>query len=786
MRRVDGTRLTVAFLRRRIAQASVLVLLGFVLSATVVGLAVVRSSAQQAILDSVRADLGQKAYALQTGDPEAIEALGNMSGVTPVQDQQGDLIAGGLSRPVLVRATTSSSLELGILTRGTRPQHVGEVLVSESTAQSLGVAIGDTVQVRAGDVDTPGQVVGLSVDPANTATSTLVQMVEGSPEFRPTMWLSDVDFYAEPRLKPILDRRTAAYQSVKVLLETAAENRPHFLSAMRFVPAGCGLLLGVVLVSAATVLSRKWKTDTDALVAAGMAPARAWHRILSIAAGTVLAGEMIGGGAAAVALLVSRGAVSAWVGQHWVRIAVPWQEPGFVLGLTVLSALFAVPLVRLTRRWAESVAPGAAQRRWAPALAVLIAGAGLAAWVVLIRASTRPGGDRATALAPFAAALITATVPFVIAPILRLGLPTASRSLLQHLIGGLRPVAAAGAVVALFSSVWVAQTTHDANVGEAMSSPLEPAGSFVISEMPDAAIPTLVKLYRSFGGADVVQFRIPREPTLLLRVTGNKLISCMSEQGTRDPTSVPDDCFPRESPAPINRVLIGLPGSTPRADPHLVEGGKVGLLLFKIGDHSASRLADARAEADPVLGGNLPGLVVPADGDVAKEFSLTAGGTSEVALLDFSELTPHDQFLIRAAAIRLAPGAQTADGTDPTAYDRLRSVANTVSFLGATAVAVIVLLGGMATVLAHTLTRRTLVDLGSAARFRWGIVARWIAVPVIATALTIPLAILTASSGGRSSDASYGILWILPGVVGTAAFLVIAVAFLRVPQIASE
>ncbi|MGC4857600.1 hypothetical protein ACLQ24_30605, partial [Micromonospora sp. DT4] len=41
------------------------------------------------------------------------------------------------------------------------------------------------------------------------------------------------------------------------------------------------------------------------------------------------------------------------------------------------------------------------------------------------------------------------------------------------------------------SGYWSAQSTYDANVGEALSSPLEPAGSFVVSEMPDSSIQAL-------------------------------------------------------------------------------------------------------------------------------------------------------------------------------------------------------------------------------------------------------------------------------------------------------
>jgi hypothetical protein len=333
--------------------------------------------------------------------------------------------------------------------------------------------------------------------------------------------------------------------------------------------------------------------------------------------------------------------------------------------------------------------------------------------------------------------------------------------------------------------MWAAQNIYDANLGEALSSPLQPASSFVISDMPDTAVPALTALYRAHGGNAIISFRVPNEATTTLRVTAAEVVSCMGERHTQDPGDV-TDCFSQDSAAPINRVLLGAQGSAPRADPHLVDGGKVGLLDFRSGDRTASRLADTRAEADAVLGGNLPGLVVPLGGSVATEFGLEPIGMSEVVLMDFTNLEPRDQFFIRAAAIRLAPSADMQNGSDPTEYDRLRSVANTAAFLGALGTILIVMLGGAGLIVGHTLTRRTLIDVGAAPGRRLSIVARWTAVPLITMLLTIPLAILTVSSGAQRTAASYGVLWILPGVAGVAVSAVIGATFLRKPRTDTE
>ena len=188
-----------------------------------------------------------------------------------------------------------------------------------------------------------------------------------------------------------------------------------------------------------------------------------------------------------------------------------------------------------------------------------------------------------------------------------------------------------GAIVVLTGSVWPAGATYDANSGEAGSSLLEPASSFVISRMPDTPIPALTQLYRSLGGNDIARYGIPDESTAQLRVTGKQVVNCMAELRTLNPNEVAD-CFPQDSSAPLNRVMLSANGATESADPTLVVDRKVGLPHFVSGQGKASQLADTRATGDSMLGGNLPGLVIAPDSNAAKEFKLVASGASEVVL----------------------------------------------------------------------------------------------------------------------------------------------------------
>ncbi|TDD62481.1 hypothetical protein E1263_03315 [Kribbella antibiotica] len=787
--RVSGPRLAWAFVRHRQSQTFTLFLLGFVLASMTLGLAAVRSSAEHAIVDSLRADLGGRAYALQTGNPAAITTLRGLSDVFGVQDEQGQLTADGLTGPVVVRAIGQPSLELGLLTDGTQPRQVGDVLLSELTAKSLSIALGDPVRIRAGDLATEGRVVGFSVDSADEYASTAVVLVDGhSAQFRPTRWLSDTDFYQQQGLRLPLDRRVATYQSVDVLLEAAAQNRPQFLSALRFVPAGAGILLGILFLAACTVFARGWKTDVDALLAAGMAPARAWSRILRIVTGIALCGQIAGAVAACLLVWLFRSPVSGWLDQHWTGIAIPWREPVLLIALTIVVSRLAIPATRLVQRLTKRTTASSARHRLLPAIMVAAGAVGVALWIVGIRHMLQPNGDsdHAAILAPIGALAVAAAIPYVVAPLLSLGTPAASGALVRYLANSLRPIASVTAVVVVATSTWAATTTYDANAGEAASSPLQPAGSFVISEIPDTAVAGLRRLYADHGGTQVVTFQIPDETAARLRVTSPALVTCMAQKKGLSPDQLPDSCYPRDAAAPINIVMLGAPGSPQRADPHLLSQGKVGLMLFTGADGTASRLADTNAAADPMLGGNVPGLVVAPDSNVAREFKLRPGGTSEVVLVDFTELTPQAQFLVRSGVLRLAPGATTADGTDPTAYDRLRSVANTVGFLGAAAALLFVLLGGGALVVAHSVTRQSLIDLGSRSGPRRRLASRWIALLVISSAAALALAILTAAGAGRRTGPSYGILWLLPGSFAVAAAFVVAVAFLRVPPTARE
>jgi transcription elongation GreA/GreB family factor len=779
----SAVRLVVAYARHRAAQVLVFALLGFLLAAAVVGPAAIRDSAEVAAAESLRAELGQRTFALQTSDPEVIDHLGRMPEVGPVQDDLGEVTTGEASAPVAVRTTTDAHLRLGVLTRGEHPDEPGELSISEPVAEALGAAIGDTVSVRAGDGETAGLVVGYVRDPAHVADITVIRVVDDSPSFSPTRWLSNADFYAYPELRPALDRRAATYQPVEWLLLGAEANSPQLLNALGYVPAGAGILGGFLLLSVIAALARTWQSDAGTLVAAGLAPHSAWRHILWTSFAAVLVGAIAGSWAVLAGIRLASTEVSAWLGQSWGRVIVPWPEVTLVVGATILAGALSVPVARyLPKLWSWRPRSIGVRRRWLVPVVGSVAVTGLIVWLIALRASFEAVDGPTARLAPIGAAVVVLSAPVLFGALLGLVFPGATRSLYSGLARSIWVTGAIAATVILAAGTWSAQVTRDANLGESLSPLPMPAGSFVISSMPDSAIPALRGLYGDLGGHDVDAFEIPDSTEGNLRVSSPDTLRCVVDSGVSTITEVPQQCYDSPVLAPINTVLLGPPGSAPRAEDGLVADGGVGLIWFSRDTGSIARTETTEAQPGAGLGGNLPGLVVPADGSVAKEFDLEPSGMSEVVLADFHQLAAEDQYALRAGVLRLAPGAEVADATSRSEYDLMRAQADAVSLVGAAGAVLVVLGGGGLAILAQRLTRRTLVDVGFSPARRALLALCWSLVPILSAVLALALAFLTVSAGGRTVDVSFGELWYLPGIAGIVAGGFLWFGFVRAPD----
>ncbi|MEU4387710.1 hypothetical protein [Promicromonospora sp. NPDC023805] len=782
--RVSGARLVVAYARHRVAQVLVLTLLGVLLATAVVGPAAVRASAAAAAAESLRAELGQRTYVLQTSDAEVIDNLSGLPAVGSVQDDVGEVATGEASAPVAVRTTTDARLQLGVLSRGEHPDAPGELSMSEAVAAALGAAIGETVSVRVGDGETTGLVVGYVGDPAHVADSTIIRVVDDASSFSPTRWLSNLDFYANPELRPALDRGAATYQPVEWLLLAAEDNSPELLSMLAYVPPGAGILGGLLVLSLVAGLARTWMSDAGALVATGLAPHSAWRRILWTSFGSVLVGVIAGSCAVMAGIRLAKSEVSAWLEQSWDHVIVPWPEVTLLVGTVILAGALSVTVARYLPRlrpWRPR-SVGEARRRWLVPIVGLVAVVGAILWLIALRSSFEAVDSPMARLAPVGAAVTMLSAPILFGALLGLAFPGATRVLFSGFARSTWVTAAVAATVILAAGIWSAQTTRGANVSESMSPLPVPAGSFVISSMPDSAISALRALYGDLGGHEVEAFEIPDSTEGNLRVSSSDTLRCVVDSHASTIIEIPDQCLDSPVAAPINTVLLGPRGSDPQAEGGLVAEGTVGLIWFSRDSGSIGRTAATDAQPSAGLGGNLPGLVVPRDGAVAKEFGLEPSGMSEVVLADFHRLAAEDQYALRAGVLRLAPGAELADGTSRSEYDRMRTQADVVSAVGAVAVGAVLLLGGGLAILAQRLTRRTLVDVGFSPARRAVLALCWSLVPVLSAVLALALVFLTVSVGGRALDISFGELWYLPGIAGIVTSGLLALAFYRVPS----
>lgn len=767
-----------------LAVALIAAALGVVVTST----ETVGASADRAIEDSLRADLGGRAFALQTTDEDVIRLLQDRTDTGGVLDDHGDLTTSEAATSVMVRTVTDSQLALGVLSEGQRPTEVGDLLVSRATAQALALSVGDPVSLVIGGARSNGRVSGVLVDPADSTIRTVVQLSDAAAAPTATRWLANTDFYSDPELRPYLDSRVATYQSADALVDAARAQRPPFLSGLAFVSAGGGLLLGVVLLTVLGVLSRVWGRDVDALMAAGMSRGTALRHLALTVTAVVAVGAAVGVALAATTLALGRTPVSRWFGQDWTSIELPFPAVAWLAASIVLGGLVAPPFLRLVERarvWGAgrtSRPPGGSLDRLAGVLGIVA----VLTIVCITQVPSLASQDALLLLVPGAAVVLAACLPFLVGRLVVLGLPTASATVVRHLGAGVRTIAAAAAVVAVCSGLWAATTTHAANSGEAQSSPYVPPGTFVVSEVPDASVSVLEGAYRDHGGGQLVSYRyLVERDTESLRVTSPMLGRCILDDPDQLLDLVPEDCWPQDTASPVNIIMLGPPGSRPRADPGLMQGDDVALISVSP-EGTVSSVTSTTAVPDPQLGGNLPGLVLPPDGDLVHSGRLAPTGTSMVMFPDFHRLLPEDRFELRAQVLRIAPAAQTADGTDPTSYDRQRSLANVLGLLGAAATSLIVLLGGAALVTAHTVTRRNLHDLATRRHGVRTLGVRWIAIAGLTLAATVPLCYLAASYGGRATDYSYGWLWALPGGSSLLACVVVARSFLTVPPLGAE
>lgn len=764
-------------------QFVVLIAAGAALSCAVVGVLGVHDSARGAIRDSVRADQAGRSFAVQGGEQVARDVLSSLSALEPVADTRGDIVAPDLQVSGPIRTVRNGELPLGALIAGRRPANSSEISVTRATAASLDTGLGSTVRTRTdAGITSAVTVVGITVDPADVNALGAVVV---DPDLDPgavTVWLSDTAPYSIPSLQSTLDQRLATYQSVEILLASSEGRLPNELQDLRYAGWGLAALLLLFLATALTTMVPVARKDAVALQAAGMPGGEVWAMFTRLTVAAVVIGQVIGASLILVAMVLGRVSLSQQVGQYWLGVQIPW---AWVVGLPVLIVALGVTSSRLVGLLpiAARLAHGQ-DRTWTrpsrAASTTVLAGCVLLVVSAFSKIQEPPG--QLTRLAPVGAALLALGLPGLLLPITLLRMPPASRIIAARLAGGLhRPLILVGLIVTV-AAVHAAQVSQDTTAFEQSSQAPQPAGSLLINEMPDSAALALFDEYAERGGRIAWRFSIPIESQTQLRVTGPELVACVRQSGVGSLNGLPESCFPQSTASPVNTVGLSTTGSTASsADPGLVQDGTVGVLQFVAGSGQVNSVEETSAVPDTALGGNLPGLVVSPDSDIADRFDLRSGGTNVVALVDFTRLSVRDRAAIRASVARLAPGSATVDASGDTVYQRQRAVAGGQALAASALAFLLLVVGAVAVLITNRRTVRVLLDIGATRSVRRRFAVRWALFPLVCCMSLLPVIVVTATISSIGSANDIGYLWAAPSLTTLAVCLLLVVPLLRSP-----
>ncbi|MDQ1104805.1 hypothetical protein [Nocardioides zeae] len=605
-----------------------------VLTFAAVGVLAVRDSSARAATDAALADQGNRAYALQASSDEASARLAADDRVAGVAEQRAQVRHAGAEVSADLRVTTGSSLHLGVLTDGRFPTDSSGLTLSTYAAELLDAEPGDVVRVVDPTEPTAFEdlvLTGITIDPSDREDLTVTRVDPDLPASEVAAWFTDTDPYGALGLGAQIDAGKIGYRSTASVAEEAAASTPVAFADAAYAEPGLALLVLVVLGGIVVAAVPTTRADREGLRAAGWSAGRVWRLYRGVLVMTTLSGVAVGTAAVSLLLLVAREPVSAVLGEQWQGIDVPWVWVVVLAGLCVV-AVWSGRLLGGAARSLGSLAGSSTptpRRVTGFSLLLLLGGTTVLAVAGIASRSDPPG--QLTLLAPLGAAVVAAALPGIVLPLVLARVPPATRTLSRRVTGGLHVVTAVVGVVCVLVGSRTAQTTHDTVVFETTSSAPQPAGSLVVSPVPQGAADELASAYAAAGGRTLERFRLVEEsPTSMVRVTGPALLACMEEAGTRDPDAVDPLCFRQDTYAPVNTVAIGSADlERPAADPGLLDDvSEVGLLRFA----GAEATPAGTVEADPEdgLGGNLPGLVLPPDDPLLGELGLRAADAEMV------------------------------------------------------------------------------------------------------------------------------------------------------------
>lgn len=741
--------------RGRWRSATLVALLGALLAVPLVGLAVVRDTSLRAAIDGIDGRRGGSDMLVVATGPDALPAMSAVPGAIAVAYRPA-IVSGGTARRVGVGAWTLSAPDRPLyrLDAGTRPAGPGEATVSARVRDRLGLALGAAVSITdpQGGQATVVRVVGVTSNPAS-ADESHVQLVDPHlAAAAATSWLVPASAAAALPQGPTVSVGSESAEVAALLDHPPAATRATG-RLLRLLAAP--LLLGVL--AALVPLAGRTRGDVAALVAAGLAPRRAWT-VVQLAAGGLLAAGALGGAAGVLVFAARFGrAASHLIGQDWSTIVAPWPLIGGLVATLAPVGVSAPPLLRaVARRVAarasspsgtgSGTAPGVASaqiRVRGPALAVGAGGALLLAAWVATDPTGEPLGRLLTAAGGFLAAV--AGVVFLGSALAGLGSPRAVGALTRHLARGVRGLLAAALLIAAGGALSAAVDTSNANalaarhVGEA-----QPRGSLLVAGLPQVAIASV----QAWHGGPVRAFLdVDPGPAPLIAAAG----ACAETL-----TACAQGGLPTGTIALDPHLLAG----EARARPALLRDGVVTVLRQQGEADRATTVATVAAQPDPGLGEATPALLVSPESPLVARFGLAPTGFATVVVDD----VPADQApALRARLADLAPTAQVSRDIQEVATDQVTGIARGVAFGAATIAGLLSALGVAALLLGHRRLRSDLGALGASTPDRLALAARALAgglaaCVVLAAGVGAAAGVITAGLTGRI-DAS---AWLPP------------------------
>ncbi len=743
-----------------------LVVTVLLIAALLGGAGVTRASIRGAAASSVAAHFGGAGHVAQPTVRDAAEWGADRQDWHAVSDRSVSLVANGRAVTAEARVHDDASLELGHLVEGERPVKPGQMLVTRSVAEGLGLELGDPVEFTTPGDDTRSvTVVGVVQDPAAREAQQVYLLVdEVAPEII-SAFVIEWDPFADSTSIPWFEQNQFTYARVASLQERAADEA----TSTRFAYGtasitGLGLSLLIVTLMGISSLIRTLGPTLASLKSAGLTRSRRRAFVLLLS-GVPLVGAVLTGMVLATGFLwVGRSRWSRVFAQDWLTVSWPGAELLFsVVAVVAISSAMAWGVGHVNRRDVRARLMVLPPDAWVTAATTI--GVGLAATAVLVALAVQRW--------------VPPELPLVVGFLTTVAAPWALGGLLRRWQMGpavraaTRPGAVVALVVALTSAMvltamvtFTARVVHDARTMASRESATLPPGSLAVDAIPAAQADLIGEFYVSLGGRPPSAYSLPLESSHDFRVADPATARCALEHRLADPFEAMEVCG---TDPMVGYVVLGEGelDTAVWAAPEMEENGTAHVVTFARDGGSASTIRVVHGvQRDDALVQPLAGLVIGGGSPLIAELGITPSELRQLVFTDFGALSVPEKAAVRGMILRQAPGAELVEVEAAGATQRTPLLV-VVGLAAAALVALLHWAGGRMVIAAFRETRTALRLFHAPRRLIAGVVVSvvglWLITVVTSVVGGLALAWLITVKDGLGS----GWLWaIAPAIVG--------------------